>query len=476
MFYLKREREERRAGRSERAALEAAAETSGRSVLISGLTVMVAMAGMLFTGDQGFRSFGVATMTVVGVAMLGSLTVLPALMSKLGDRIEKPRIPFLGRRKRSASGESRFWNAVLDPVLRHPVIATVLSAGTLLLLATPALNIHLVSPGVEAFPQSMPVMKVYNKIEKAFPGGAIPAVVMVKVDDTSAPAVRTAIAALRHDAVATGQFHEPTSVSVNEKGTIALVSLPIAGTGTNSVSNDALETLRDTVIPSTVGRLAQSDVGVAGQTANSVDFNVKMKSAAPIVFAFVLIFAFVLLLVTFRSIVIAIKAIVLNLLSVVATYGVLTLIFQYGWFKGLLGFSYTGGVASFLPIFLFVILFGLSMDYHVFIISRIREAHDRGMSTEDAVAYGIKATASVVTSAAIVMVGVFSIFGTLNFLFLKEFGIGLAVAVLLDATIVRAVLLPAVMKLLGDANWYMPSWLGWLPQMRHEGEVEPARA
>jgi RND superfamily putative drug exporter len=329
---------------------------------------------------------------------------------------------------------------------------------------------------VEAFPQSIPVMKTYNKIEKAFPGGAIPAVVMVKVDDTSAPAVRTAIAALRHDAVATGQFHEPTSVSVNEKGTIALVSLPIAGTGTNSVSNDALKTLRDTVIPTTVGRLAQSDVGVAGQTANSVDFNVKMKSAAPIVFAFVLIFAFVLLLVTFRSLVIATKAIVLNLLSVVATYGVLTLIFQYGWFKGLLGFSYTGGVASWLPIFLFVILFGLSMDYHVFIISRIREAHDRGMSTEDAVAYGIKATASVVTSAAIVMVGVFSIFGTLNFLFLKEFGIGLAVAVLLDATIVRAVLLPAVMKLLGDANWYMPSWLGWLPQMRHEGVVEPVRA
>jgi uncharacterized membrane protein YdfJ with MMPL/SSD domain len=474
LFYLKREREERRAGRSERASIEAAAATSGRAVLISGLTVMIAMAGMFFTGDAGFKSFGLSTMMVVGVAVLGSLTVLPALLSKLGDRIEKPRIPFLGRRTRRSDGQSRFWSAVLDPVLRHPVIATVLSAGTLLALAVPALQMHTVMPGAESFPKSIPVMQTYDKIETAFPGGAIPAEVMVKVDDTSAPDARAAIAALRHDAIASGQFHEPTSVAVNEKGTIALVSLPIAGTGTDSTSNHALTTLRDTIIPATVGKLDGADVGVAGETASSVDFNVQMKSAAPIVFLFVLGFAFLLLLVTFRSIVIATKAIVLNLLSVAATYGVLVMIFQYGWGKGLLGFDYTGGVAAWLPIFLFVILFGLSMDYHVFIISRIREAHDRGMSTDDAVAHGIKSTASVVTSAAIVMVGVFSIFGTLSFLFLKEFGIGLAIAVLIDATIVRAVLLPAAMKLLGDANWYLPRWLDWMPQVRHEVEVEPA--
>ena len=215
---------------------------------------------------------------------------------------------------------------------------------------------------------------------------------------------------------------------------------------------------------------------MAGDTAESYDFNTAMKHAAPFVFAFVLGFAFILLLLTFRSIVIAVKAILLNLLSVAASYGALVLIFQHGWGKGLLGFDYTGGIVSFLPIFLFVILFGLSMDYHVFILSRVREAYDRGMKTEDAVAYGIKSTASVVTSAAIVMVGVFSIFGTLSFLFLKQFGIGLAIAVLIDATIVRAVLLPAVMKLLGDANWYLPAWLEWMPQVRHEVEPTPAPA
>jgi uncharacterized membrane protein YdfJ with MMPL/SSD domain len=475
MFYLKREREERRKGNSERAALEAAAATSGRAVLVSGLTVMVAMAGMLFTGDKTFESFGVATMIVVGVAVVGSLTVLPALLSKLGDRVEKVRVPFVGRIRRD-DGESRFWNAVLNPVLKHPVVATVVASGALLALAAPALQMHTVTPGPETFPKSIPVMKVYDEMQESFPGGSIPAIVMVKTDDTSAAPVRAAIAKLRHDAVATGQFNEPTSVTVNSKGTIAVVSLPIAGSGTDAASTRALEKLRDDVIPKSVGSLAGADVGVAGLAANSADFNQQMKHAAPFVFAFVLAFAFVLLLITFRSIVIATKAVVLNLMSVAAAYGVLVLIFQHGWGKQLFGFEYTGGVVAFLPMFLFVILFGLSMDYHVFILSRIREAHDRGMSTDDAVAFGIKSTASVVTSAAIVMVGVFSIFGTLSFLFLKEFGIGLAAAVLIDATIVRAVLLPAAMKLLGDANWYLPRWLDWLPRVRHELEPQPEPA
>ena len=475
LFYLKREREERRAGKGERAALEAAAATSGRSVLISGLTVMVSMAGMLLTGDKTFESFGIATMMVVGVAMLGSLTVLPAVLSKLGDRVEKGRLSFTRRRSRT-SGESRMWNAILDPVLRHPLVATILAAGLLLALATPALRMHTLTPGLETFPQSIPVMKVYDRMQKAFPGDAVPAVVMVKADNTSAPAVRTEIDALRHKAVATGEFVDPTSVSVNAKHTLALVLLPINGQGTDPASNHALQTLRQTLVPATVGKLAGADVGVSGITAGSSDFNAQMKHTAPFVFAFVLGFAFILLLMSFRSIVIAIKAIVLNLLSVAAAYGVIVLIFQDGHGKSLLGFDFTGGVVAWLPIFLFVILFGLSMDYHVFILSRIREAHDRGMSTEDAVAYGIKTTAAAVTSAAIVMVGVFSIFGTLSFLFLKEFGIGLAVAVLLDATIVRAVLLPAAMKLLGDANWYLPRWLEWLPEVRHElaPQAEPA--
>jgi uncharacterized membrane protein YdfJ with MMPL/SSD domain len=481
MFYLKREREERRSGKSERASLEAAAATSGRSVLISGLTVMIAMAGMIFTGDKTFESFGIATMLVVGVAVLGSLTVLPALLSKLGDKVDKGRIPFLTKRlqRGNPTGESRLWNAILNPVLKHPVIATVLSAGALLALAAPALHMHTSQPGPETFPKSIPVIKVYDQASKAFPGGAIPALVMVKTGDTTTEQVRTQIAALRHDAVASGEFSEPTNVRVNAKGTIALVSLPINGKGTDAASTHALRSLRENLIPTTVGKIPGADVGVTGLTAQSSDFNKQMKHAAPFVFAFVLGFAFILLLLTFRSIVIPIKAVLLNLLSVAAAYGVLVLIFQDGYGKGFFGFSYTGGVVSFLPVFLFVILFGLSMDYHVFIVSRIREAYDRGMSTDDAVAHGIKVTASVVTSAAVVMVGVFSIFGTLSFLFLKEFGIGLAAAVLIDATIVRAVLLPAAMKLLGERNWYLPRWLEWLPEVKHETALpleEPALA
>jgi len=476
MFYLKREREERQSGKSERAALEAAAATSGRAVLISGITVMFAMAGMFLTGDKTFESFGLATMLVVAVAVLGSLTVLPALLSKLGDRVDKGRLPLMWRLRRP-DGQSRVWNAILDPVLRHPLVATIAATGFLVALAIPALHMHTANPGTESFPQSLSIMKVYNRVTEAFPGDQNAASVMVKVDDTSATSVREAINALEQRAVATGEFNQPVHVDVNEHGTIAVVSLPMAGTGTDAASNHALHTLRESVIPATVGRLPGADVGVDGPTAESEDFNTTMKHAAPIVFAFVLGFAFILLLLTFRSIVIAIKAILLNLLSVAASYGALVLIFQDGYGKGLLGFQWTGGIVSFLPIFLFVILFGLSMDYHVFILSRIREAHDRGMSTDDSIAYGIKSTASVVTSAAIVMVGVFSIFGTLSFLFLKQFGIGLAVAVLLDATIVRAVLLPAAMKLLGEANWYLPSWLDWMPDTKHDvASAEPIPA
>jgi RND superfamily putative drug exporter len=475
MFYLKRAREERRAGRSERGALEAAAATSGRAVLISGLTVMIAMGGMLFTGDKSFASFGIATMLVVAVAVLGSLTVLPATLAALGDKVEKARVPFLHRLRRE-DGEGRFWGAIVDRVLRRPVLSVAVAAGLLLALAAPALHMHTAMPGVDTYPQNLSAVKTYNKLEKAFPGDQIPATVVIETDDVNRPAVQSAIAELEHKAAASGQFIDNPSVDYNRHGTVATVNLPIQGTGTDSKSEAALATLREDIVPATVGKIPGAEVGVTGMTAQSKDFNDQMKHAAPFVFAFVLGFAFILLLMTFRSIVIAIKAVVLNLLSVAASYGAVVLVFQYGWGKGLLGFEYTGGVMSFLPIFLFVILFGLSMDYHVFILSRVREAYDRGMSTDDAVSHGIKSTAGVVTSAAIVMVGVFSIFATLQFLFLKQFGVGLAVAVLIDATIVRAVLLPATMKLLGDWNWYLPRWLDWLPHVKHETAPEPAAA
>jgi RND superfamily putative drug exporter len=253
---------------------------------------------------------------------------------------------------------------------------------------------------------------------------------------------------------------------------VASITIATDGDGTDSASNAALTALRDDIIPSTIGAVPESEVAVTGTTAYTRDFKQQMKTVAPLVFGFVLLFAFGLMLVSFRSVVIAAKAVLLNLLSVGAAYGVLVLVFQHGWGKGLLGFEFTGGIDPFLPILLFVILFGLSMDYHVFILSRIREAYDKGMSTDEAVAYGIKSTAGVVTSAAAVMVAVFAIFATLQAMILKQFGVGLAAAVLIDATLIRAILLPASMKLLGDWNWYLPKWLEWFPRFEHGGTVE----
>jgi uncharacterized membrane protein YdfJ with MMPL/SSD domain len=471
LFYLRREREERAAGKSAEAALEAAAATSGRSVLISGITVMTAMAGMYFTGDPTFASFATGTIIVVAVAMLGSLTVLPALLSKLGDKVMKGRVPVLGRRRDQAD-TSRMWDAILNPVLRHPVVAVVLSAGALIALAVPAFGLHTGNPGADNLPKDAPIVKTFNSIEKAFPGNDLPAQVVVEAANVNSPAVADAIHQLESRAVASGHFNRPMKVDVAPSGKVAVVSMPIAGDGTDARSNAALASVRDELIPATIGHVDGARALVTGPTAQSKDFNDLLKSKAPIVFGFVLTMAFALLLVTFRSIVIPIKAILLNLLSVGAAYGVLVLVFQHGVGQSLLGFDSTGTIASWLPMFLFVILFGLSMDYHVFILSRIREAHDGGMSTDDAVEHGIKSTAGVVTSAAIVMVAVFAIFGSLDILMLKQMGVGLAAAVLIDATIIRAVLLPASMKLLGDWNWYLPKRLEWIPEL----EVETAKA
>jgi uncharacterized membrane protein YdfJ with MMPL/SSD domain len=458
LFYLRREREEREKGAGALQAIDVAAATSGRAVLVSGLTVMIAMAGMFLTGHGTFMSFAVGTMLVVAVAMIGSLTVLPAMLALLGDKVNKGRVPFLHRLRRK-DGESRFWNAVLDRVLKRPLVSLVLATAVLVALAIPALGMKTANSGIDDLPRDLPVMQTYDRMQAAFPGNQIPAVIVVQADDVTAPAVQSSLKELERRAIGTGTMEPPTTLAVSPDKTVATLSIPVHGTGTDAASETALASLRDDLIPQTVDRApGVEDVAVTGLTAGSKDFNDLMKSTAPLVFAFVLGLAFLLLLVTFRSIVIPAKAIVLNLLSVAAAYGVLVLVFQEGVGADLLGVdeSAQGAITSWLPMFLFVILFGLSMDYHVFILSRIREAFDRGMSTEDAVAHGIKSTAGVVTSAAVVMVAVFAIFGTLSFIDMKQMGVGLAAAVLIDATIVRAVLLPAAMKLLGDWNWYLP--------------------
>lgn len=476
MFYLRREREERGRGRGPEAALEAAAATSGRAVLVSGVTVVIAMSGMYLAGASTFTSFATGTILVVAIAVIGSLTVLPALMSKLGDRVNKGRIPFLTPPEERATREPRVWSAILGPVLRHPGISAALATALLLFLALPVLNLKMAVPGIESLPQNLPVIQTYNRIQEAFPGKQIPAWVVIERGDASEPQLRAAIGELEAAVGASDLFEPPVTVEVSPNREAVIVDVPIAGDGTDDTSYAALAELREEIIPATVGAVAGTETNVTGFTASSEDFNQLMQDRVPIVFAFVFAMAFVLLLVTFRSIVIPIKAILLNLLSVGAAYGIVTWVFQQGHLESLLGFESTGAVTSWLPLFLFVVLFGLSMDYHVFILTRVREAYDRGLPTGDAVATGIKSTASVVTAAAIVMVAVFGIFATLSAVEFKQFGIGLGVAVLIDATIIRGVLLPATMTLLGDWNWYLPRSLGWLPRLGGETEADPAEA
>src|SRR6266498_3750676 len=459
LFYIRREREERARGADRHRALAIAAQTSGRSVLVSGLTVIVAMAGMFLTRDTTFASLAMGTVLVVATAVTGSLTVLPALLAALGDRVDLGRIPGLYRRQ----GNGRIWRAVLNTVLRRPLAAATLAATVLGALAIPALRMHIITPGIEDFRTDLPVLQTYNRIQRAFPGGAAPAFIVITAPDVTAPSVTDAISRLRTAALATGQLHEPVGVTASPDHRAAIVSIGLSGSGSDATSEQALHKLRTEIIPATVGAVPGTEVVVGGQTAASHDFTVALTRSLPLVFAFVLGLAFLLLLVSFRSVVVALTAIALNLLSVAAAYGLLVLVFQRG----------NGGIVDWLPPFLFVILFGLSMDYHVFVLSRIREGYDRGLRTRSAVAHGIASTAGVITSAAVVMVAVFALFLTMPLTSTHQLGFGLSVAVLLDATVVRAVLLPAVMALLGERNWYLPRWLGWLPRLAHD-QAQPA--
>ncbi|WP_206319561.1 MMPL family transporter [Actinacidiphila epipremni] len=483
LFYLRREREERAAGHDRETALKIAAATSGRAVLISGITVIVAMAGMLFTGIGDFKAMGVATMIVVAIAMVGSVTVLPALLSLLGHRVEKGRIPFLNRRARregaaghrpAAPSSSRVWRTVLGPVLRHPKAATVIAGGALIALALPAFGMKTANLSMQQeLGDGLPVIQTYEHINAAFPGGPDPAHVVVKAADIDAPAVEKAIAGFQAEAVSSGASKGPVTVTVHSAQNIARIDVPLEGGADRAKAEADVKLLREHVRPGTLGKVAGLQAPITGETAGSMDFTHKITSSVPPVFAFVTVFAFLLMLLSFRSLTIAVTSIALNLLSVGAAYGILTAVFQHGWGASLVGAHGTGAVVAWLPLFLFVILFGLSMDYHVFVVSRIREARMRGLSTKGAIEHGITTTAGVVTSAAVIMVAVFAIFGTLSMQSMKQMGVGLAFAVLIDATVIRGVLLPAVMTLLGDRNWYLPRWMHRLPDLTHDESALP---
>jgi uncharacterized membrane protein YdfJ with MMPL/SSD domain len=474
LFYVVRSREERRRGADMREALARTAQTSGRSVLIAGVTVAIAMAGQFVVGSDVFNGIAAGTIVVVACAVAGSVTVLPALLQLLGPRVDRGRIPFLPHLR--TDGDSRFWGALVERVLRRPALAGCLAAGALVALAVPAVGLHVAKPSSNAL-ASASQSNLAAQITSEFPSTSSPAIVVATWPaGTQRAAVRTAVSVLESRAGAERVGHPPFSIALGADGRSLALALPLTGFGDNASSRHAVATLRDGLVPGTLGRIPGAHTAVTGDTAEDIDFTSQMRQGVPYVVAFVLALAFVLLLVTFRSIVVPLVAIVLNLLSVGASYGVLVLVFEHRWAQGVLGFRSDGAIISWLPLFLFVVLFGLSMDYHVFILSRVREGVESGMRTEEALRHGITRTAGVVSSAALVMVGVFSLFATASSLDLKEAGVGLAVAVLLDATVVRGVLLPATMQLLGERNWYLPRRLAWLPRANLEGAARVGAA
>ncbi|MPZ82603.1 MAG: MMPL family transporter [Actinophytocola sp.] len=461
LFYIRREREERAKGAGHVDAVEIAAATSGHAIVVSGIAVTVAMAGMFVVNDLVFSSIAVGTILVVLAAMIGSITVLPALLAKLGRWIDKPRIPLLWRLSMRNKGEPRFWRAVLRPSLRRPKTTLVVSGGILVALAIPAFGMTLNAPSEADLPRSIPIMQSYDRMTEAFPSKGASHEIAIRVPADQVPAARTAVDDLLSRIAADDEFAQDQPPEVDEAagGRIFLVSAGIPYDGGSAEADRSLEQLRTVLLPQTVGKVAGAEFGVSGETAGENDFVGSMNDALPWVIGFVLLLTFLVMLWAFRAPVIALSAIGLNLLSAGAAYGVLVLVFQHTWAEGLLGFTSTGGITAWLPVILFVTLFGLSMDYHVFVVSRIRESALSGLSNRDAVAAGITRSAGVVTSAAAVMIGVFSIFGTLSTIDMKQLGVGLATAILLDATLIRAVVLPALMTVLGSSNWWAPRWL-----------------
>jgi RND superfamily putative drug exporter len=478
LFYLRRAREERVAGRGIAEALRITARTSGHVVVVSGLTVMLCLTGLLFTGLDNFRGLTVGTVLVVGLAMVGSVTVLPALLALLGRRVDTGRIPWLGRRRTTAT-QSRMWSAVARAVVRRPLWWGGAATAALVMLALPAIDMRLQDPAVaNSLPRSVPAVDAAIRMQQAFPGAPTPARVVIWDKQSSggggvdSPAVRAAIDELRGRAATSGgALAEPITVVKVDR--VLVVRVPLAGSGTDATSNRALRTLREQALPATLGHVEGIDYAVAGRTAIAYDFAGRLTSRTPIVFAFVLILAFILLVVAFRSLAIPLVSIALNLLSIGAAYGVLTWVFQDGHLASVLGFTSYGGVVGWLPLFMFVMLFGLSMDYHIFILSRIRERWAAGADPRDAggrfsaasaersasaIVGGIGGSAGVVTGAAVIMTAVFTVFITLTAIEYKMLGVGMAVAILVDATIVRGVLLPAAMALLGTRAWALPRW------------------
>jgi RND superfamily putative drug exporter len=464
LFVLRRSREERAAGASVRESIATAGATAGRAVVISGITVVVAMSGMLVAGGM-FTSLAIGTMLVVAVAVLASATVLPALLSVLGDRVEKLRLPFIGRRSAAARNRSAadgWWGRLAGRVTRRPLIWSLAAGALLVALSVPALGMRTSLPGPESLSQDLPAVAAYNRMTAAFPQQGSTVDVVVTADPTEQAKVKTALTDGFAAAKATGEIAgtEP-EVQTSTDGRVTVLKLASPYEQSDSRTDQAVDAVRNSVVPQVRSALAGTP-GVAvhvGGAAEVTDLTRWLDERLPWVVGFVLVLTFVVMLVSFGSVWLAGATVVLNLLSVGAAYGVMTAVFQNTWVEGLLGFTSIGSIAAWLPLLMFVILFGLSMDYHVFVVSRVREAWANGVGAREAVQLGVARSAGVVTSAAAVMVAVFAIFATLSVLEMKQLGVGLATAVLLDATLVRGILLPAVLALLGRRAHTGPKWI-----------------
>lgn len=470
LFIVHRYREELSKGLEKQEAIAKAGATSSRAVLFSGGTVVVGLLGMMIVPSNIYRSLSTGAVVVAVVAVLAALTLLPAILSLMGDKINALKLPFLGKGEEGSGG---FWGATARTVMRYPVIAVVATVSVLVAATIPYFTIDDGLPGVSTFPRDSEPYRAYAILTEDFSAGLLsPAEIVIEAPDVSDPVIQKGVASLTTTLENDPLFSEVTT-QVNEAGDLEVVSALIAADPFSSPAYDAIGRLRDDYVPAAFDGV-DANVLVGGQSATADDLFATLDIFTPIVFAFVLGLSFVLLLVVFRSIVVPIKALIMNLLSVGATYGILVLVFQHGFLNEVLGFRQTDEIAAWLPLFLFAVLFGLSMDYHVFLLSRIRERFDQTGDNTESVAFGVRNTAGIITGAAAIMVAVFSGFAMGELVDLQQSGFGLALAVFLDATLIRTVLVPASMALLGKWNWYLPSWLEWLPDVRVEGGDEAA--
>ncbi len=473
LFVLSRFREERARGREKLDAIAAAASTASRAVLFSGIAFILAMTGMLLVPSTILRSLAAGAILVAVVSIVAALTLLPAVLSLLGDRVNALRIPYFGRAAVGPS-ESRFWSRIVSGVMRRPALSLALAAALLVAAALPALTLAVGSAGPSTLPDRFESKQGFLLLNEEFPSAGVDPVHIAVSGDVGSAEARAAIERLEAEAGRQPIFGEP-AVETNEAGNLARISLPIGGDSIAEEATEAVRDLRANVVPRAFAGI-DAEVAVGGATAEEIDYHDTMSSWLPIVFAFVLGLSFILLTIAFRSIVVAAKAIVMNLLSVGAAYGLLVLVFVEGVGNGLFGFEQADAVEAWVPLFLFAVLFGLSMDYQVFLLSRIRERYSQTGDNDAAVAFGVGSTARLITGAALIIIAVFWGFAMGDLIMFQQMGFGVAVALLIDATIVRSVLVPATMKLLGKRNWYLPSWLHWLPDVHVEGtEGAPPR-